>query len=97
MKNTANMLKPLFIILFSVIQLCTCSNILGIFPSGTKSHDMLTSILIQELSERGHNVTVLTVYPELYTGVRTIYLAENKKMWNGKLNNSQSLIFIFLI
>lgn len=73
--------EQLISIILGAIQLATSSKILAIFPSGTKSHDLFTSRLAQELHTRGHDLTVLTVYPELYSGMETIYLKETQNLW----------------
>ncbi|KAL5273749.1 UGT2A1.2 family protein [Megaselia abdita] len=68
-------------IFLSIFKFSSSSKILAIFPSGTKSHDLFTSRIAEELHSRGHNLTILTVYPELYPGMNTIYLKENQEFW----------------
>ncbi|XP_068631749.1 uncharacterized protein [Battus philenor] len=52
-------------ILFTVIfNSANCLNILGIFPYQGKSHFFVYRVLLKELAERGHNVTVISHFPE---------------------------------
>jgi glucuronosyltransferase len=40
------------------------AKILGIFPFFAKSHFAVSSVLFKELANRGHQVTVLSPFPE---------------------------------
>jgi glucuronosyltransferase len=40
------------------------SKILGIFPFQRKSHFIVASALLRELANRGHDVTVISHYPQ---------------------------------
>jgi glucuronosyltransferase len=40
------------------------AKILGIFPLPGKSHFAVSSVLLKELASRGHQVTVLSPFPE---------------------------------
>lgn len=42
----------------------SCLNILGIFPYQGKSHFFVFRIYLRELASRGHNVTVISHFPE---------------------------------
>lgn len=46
------------------IQYVTSLNILGIFPYQGKSHFFVHRVYLQELAKRGHNVTVISHFPE---------------------------------
>jgi glucuronosyltransferase len=47
-----------------ILQLSTGAKILGIFPFQGKSHFIMASALLQELAKRGHDVTVISHYPQ---------------------------------
>jgi glucuronosyltransferase len=40
------------------------AKILGIFPLPVKSHFIVSSVLLKELANRGHQVTVFSPFPE---------------------------------
>ena len=48
-----------------IIPLSTGAKILGIFPFQGKSHFIVASALLQELANRGHDVTVISHYPQM--------------------------------
>ena len=53
------------------------AKILGIFPFPGKSHFAVSSVLLKELANRGHQVTVYSPFPEKspipnYTNIDTI-------------------------
>ncbi|KAL4715802.1 hypothetical protein ACJJTC_006381 [Scirpophaga incertulas] len=50
--------------LISVVYKISALNILGIFPYPGRSHFIVYSVFLQELSRRGHNVTVISHFPE---------------------------------
>lgn len=47
-----------------VLHLCSSVKILGVFPIHARSHYILGSKLMKELSNRGHEVTMLTTFEE---------------------------------
>lgn len=52
-----------------------CSNILAIFPTPAKSHQIIFDTILAELYQRGHKLTVVTNYPETlekYPGMRVL-------------------------
>lgn len=54
------------ITLVSCLRATDGANILGIFPMPIKSHMIVHSALMKELSRRGHQVTVFSPFPEKY-------------------------------
>ncbi|XP_057663227.1 uncharacterized protein LOC130898167 [Diorhabda carinulata] len=58
------MWKFKFLVLFSLLVSVRCYNFLGIFPFSSKSHMQMFSSLVKELAAKGHNVTVVSVFPE---------------------------------
>jgi len=40
-----------------------CSRILCLFPSPSRSHVIIATALLQELAEKGHEVTMLSPFP----------------------------------
>ncbi|XP_047517095.1 UDP-glucosyltransferase 2-like [Pieris napi] len=55
------------ILIFIIITLqpsCNSLNIIGIFPYQGKSHFFVHRVYLQELVKRGHNVTVISHFPE---------------------------------
>ncbi|XP_044733865.1 UDP-glycosyltransferase UGT5-like, partial [Chrysoperla carnea] len=85
-----------FLILFSLTLSHQTSNgykILGVFPHGGKSHFMVFVPILRELARRGHEVTVISHFPEKnplpnYTDISIIGA--------GKigLNNMQTSMFV---
>ncbi|XP_060804205.1 UDP-glucosyltransferase 2 [Amyelois transitella] len=57
-------MKFTFFILFGIITTSQALNILGIFPYQGKSHFIVFKVYLQELANRGHNVTVISHFPE---------------------------------
>ncbi|XP_065216414.1 UDP-glycosyltransferase UGT5-like [Planococcus citri] len=54
-----------FAALLSVLVIeSRCSNILGVFPFGIKSHYIMFQSIMTELARRGHNVTVINAFPK---------------------------------
>ncbi|XP_030023418.2 UDP-glucosyltransferase 2 [Manduca sexta] len=47
-----------------LIKQCTSLNILGIYPYHGKSHFLVFRVFLHELANRGHNVTIISHYPE---------------------------------
>lgn len=47
-----------------IVSQVSALNILGIFPYNGKSHFFVFRIYLRELAERGHNVTVISHFPE---------------------------------
>lgn len=54
----------IILLLCMVNGLVNTYKILGIFPSMSKSHFLVGSVLMRGLAEAGHNVTVLSPYPQ---------------------------------
>lgn len=50
--------------LFFLITQANALNILGIFPYQGKSHFLQFKVFLKELAKRGHNVTVLSYFPD---------------------------------
>lgn len=55
---------PIFTVLLLVINCSQSLNILGIFPYNGKSHFIVQRVYLRELANRGHNVTVISHFPE---------------------------------
>lgn len=57
-----------FCLFTSILTIAICNsnalNILGIFPYHGKSHFIVFRVFLQELIRKGHNVTVISHYPE---------------------------------
>ncbi|KAI5726865.1 hypothetical protein M8J76_010051 [Diaphorina citri] len=51
-------------ILLMCIRIQQCSKILAIFPTPAKSHQIIFDTILVELYQRGHDLTVITQYPE---------------------------------
>ncbi|KOB77761.1 UDP-glycosyltransferase UGT44A2 [Operophtera brumata] len=51
-------------LLFLVTQSSSAENILGIFPYQGKSHFFQFKVYLRELANRGHNVTVISYFPD---------------------------------
>jgi glucuronosyltransferase len=47
-----------------ILQLSDGAKVLGIFPFEGKSHFTVASALLRELADRGHDVTVVSHYPQ---------------------------------
>lgn len=57
------------IVLFAfVIRVAACANILGVFPIEAPSHQMVFDTYMDELHQRGHNVTVYTHFADSRDG-----------------------------
>ncbi|CAH1375671.1 hypothetical protein MTP99_017082 [Tenebrio molitor] len=50
--------------LIVLLKITECARILGIFPTSGRSHYILGSSLMKGLAEKGHDVTVISPYPE---------------------------------
>ncbi|PNF23016.1 hypothetical protein B7P43_G09834, partial [Cryptotermes secundus] len=48
-----------------LMNVCGGAKILGIFPSHSRSHAIISSALMRELAARGHHVTVLSMHPQV--------------------------------
>ncbi|XP_065157190.1 UDP-glycosyltransferase UGT4-like [Atheta coriaria] len=53
-----------YFLLCAFQTLSECANILGIFPIPSRSHAILGHKLLRGFAEHGHNVTMLTFFPE---------------------------------
>lgn len=53
-----------FTVLLLVISCSQSLNILGIFPYHGKSHFIVQKVFLRELANRGHNVTVISHFPQ---------------------------------
>ncbi|XP_013172990.1 PREDICTED: UDP-glucuronosyltransferase 2B2-like [Papilio xuthus] len=47
-----------------IVNSASCLNILGIFPYQGKSHFFVHRVYLRELAKRGHNVTIISHFPE---------------------------------
>lgn len=56
-------LKWRTVLILTVINCCTCANILMITMGGTKSHKIPFFELAKGLIPRGHNITFLNAFP----------------------------------
>lgn len=73
-------------------------NILGVFPLPAKSHFFVFSPYLKELANRGHNVTVISYYPqkEFLANYHDIDLGETSKPIEITHPLSKSLPFVFI-
>lgn len=78
-----------FVVLFVFFQKCFGSKILFLVPLPSKSHLLLSSELIRELVNRGHEVTVVAPFefPDPPKGLSTILLPNNIQDFVSKLIN----------
>lgn len=54
----------IFTVLLLVINYSQSLNILGIFPYNGKSHFIVQKVFLRELANRGHNVTIISHFPQ---------------------------------
>lgn len=59
-----NFIALYFAVLFLIPYNVTALNILGIFPYHGKSHFIVFKVYLEELAKRGHNVTVISHFPQ---------------------------------
>nr|XP_049700701.1 uncharacterized protein LOC110384519 [Helicoverpa armigera] len=97
-------MKPsaLIVTLLSLLVLTdyACSlNILGIFPYHGKSHFIVFRVFLRELAKRGHNVTVISHFPEQDppTNYHDISLAGSIKAIEGEAPFESSYFTLFLV
>lgn len=57
-------LFSILLVTFNIINCIRALNILGIYPYPGKSHFLVFRVYLQELARRGHNVTVISHFPE---------------------------------
>lgn len=75
MIHGSNLYFILVTILLLLLKNCHCSNILAIFPTPARSHQIIFDAILVELYQRGHNLTVVTQYPETleeYKGIKVL-------------------------
>jgi hypothetical protein len=51
-------------LVFALLSATHSAHILGVFPIPAKSHNIILSTLTNELARRGHQVTVITSFPQ---------------------------------
>ena len=52
------------LLLVTVMSVSESAKILGLFPMPSKSHTAVNVAIVKELAERGHEVTVVSPFPE---------------------------------
>lgn len=80
--------------LFLTTSFAYCSRILGVFPYPSKSHHILGKCLLKALAKKGHQVTMMSPFPEedLITNYRQIELTGVLDLVEGR--RSKLVIFI---
>nr|XP_022921064.1 UDP-glucuronosyltransferase 1-2-like [Onthophagus taurus] len=84
------------LVLFEYISFAKCANILSMFPSPSKSHDVLGYALSKHLSTIGHNVTYISAYSHKSTETfHCIHLEEIIKIKENmqKYMNNNATVF----
>lgn len=73
-----------FLSLTTSVKLNMAYAILAIFPTPSYSHQIVFQPIIEELATRGHRLTVLTPYPQLFEheNVTLVDLSQLKTIWN---------------
>lgn len=56
--------KLILLSFFGIMCCGQCYNFLGVFPIPIKSHMIVFAKLMKELAKKGHNVTVISTFPE---------------------------------
>lgn len=76
-----------FLFLTYLCSAVLCANILSLFPMPSMSHVRLGLELSKELAARGHNITMLTPYPQGINkpNFREISQAELTELMKGKI------------
>ncbi|KAH8337612.1 hypothetical protein KR074_000392, partial [Drosophila pseudoananassae] len=80
---------------FYCLALCQGANILGVFPYRLPSHFQVVRPLVKELSNRGHNLTIITpvgVYADI-EGVRHIRVHNLNRMSKDMIETDKFLDF----
>lgn len=79
-----------------VLHKVSALNILGIFPYHGKSHFFVYRVYLQELVKRGHNITVISHFPEAHPpeNYKDISLAGSIKILEDDLPFSRSYLTI---
>ncbi|XP_055837309.1 UDP-glycosyltransferase UGT5-like isoform X2 [Episyrphus balteatus] len=84
----------LFVITLIFVSQCESARILGFFPSPSKSHILVHTSLADALSEKGHDVTVVTIVPILKKNKQYRHIQLDvvglEKDYHGKLINDPS-------
>ncbi|CAG9761802.1 unnamed protein product [Ceutorhynchus assimilis] len=92
--------RAILILLLAINYLkCNCSNILGIVPTASYSHQLAYMNLWNELSLKGHKVTVLTTDPQNNPNLTEIDLSLGYKFlqersWSQKNTEGSSLDYL---
>jgi hypothetical protein len=56
---------------------CRASNIVVVYPGGSKSHLMAVMPIVEELASRGHNITLVTSFKVPHSSsINEIFLSE---------------------
>lgn len=56
---------------------CRASNIVVVYPGGSKSHLIAVMPIVEELAHRGHNITLVTSFKVYHSdSIQEIFLAE---------------------
>jgi hypothetical protein len=59
-------MSPVWLLLLMLmpVAMIRCAKVLGVFPFPSRSHLIVQKALMFELARRGHEVTVVSSYPE---------------------------------
>lgn len=70
------------------IRFASCANILGIFPIPYVSHQVMTRVLMRDLADRGHHLTIFTTHPFDYDNrnVTQHHFNETEAIYNDIVN-----------
>jgi len=61
----------------TVAPACRASNIVVVYPGGSKSHLIAVMPIVEELANRGHNITLVTSFKVPHSdSIHEIFLAE---------------------
>lgn len=73
------------------------ARILGVFPGATYSHFILGHTLMKELASRGHEVTVMSPFPQKtpIKNYKDVDLSELLKEYEGMLNFKSFVVHLF--
>lgn len=71
---------------FAVFEQCFCAKILGIVVMPSKSHEILVERLLKELGKRGHEITLISPFPEnkSVANISRVTVDEISQLYKGK-------------
>jgi len=78
------------IITATVVSSADTANILAVFPHQGLSHHLVFLPYIQELANRGHNITFISNYPTEHPNINNISIRGSIPIYNNKKNINHS-------